>query len=363
MNDQDYMRIAIDLAKRGAGWVNPNPLVGAVVVKENRIIGKGWHTKFGALHAEREALAGCSENPAGATVYVTLEPCCHWGKTPPCTQALCEAQVSRVVIGSSDPNPLVAGKGVKQLKDAGIDVVEGVLQKECDEINRVFFHYIQTKTPYVIAKYAMTLDGKIATKTGASRWITSEVARKRVHQDRQSYSAIMVGINTVLQDDPQLTCRLEGEEVKNPLRVVVDSSLRISPHLQIPSSAHEVPTLIATCSTDEKNKARLEACGCKVVVFPDKEEHVDLGALMHYLGKQGIDSVIVEGGATLFWSLFSAHLINRVQAFIAPKIFGGNQAASPVLGEGVEFPDQAFLLTKPSVEILGEDVLLECEVR
>ena len=363
MNDQDYMRMAIELAKRGAGWVNPNPLVGAIVVKNNRVIGKGWHTKFGALHAEREALANCSENPAGATVYVTLEPCCHWGKTPPCTQALCEAHVSRVVIGSSDPNPLVAGKGVEQLKDAGIEVVEGVLQKECDEINRVFFHYIQTKTPYVIVKYAMTLDGKIATKTGASRWITSEVARKRTHQDRHRYSAIMVGINTVLQDNPQLTCRLEGEEVKNPLRVVVDSSLRISPSLQIPSSAHEVPVLIATCNTDEEKRARLEACGCKVVIFPEKEGCVNLGALMRYLGEQGIDSVMVEGGGTLFWSLFSARLINRVQAFIAPKIFGGNQALSPVRGDGVELPSQAFLFTKPSVEILGEDVLLECEVR
>ena len=181
MNDQDYMRMAIELAQNGAGWVNPNPLVGAVVVKNDQVIGRGWHTKFGALHAEREALASCVESPKGSTVYVTLEPCCHWGKTPPCTQALIEAEVSRVVVGSPDPNPLVAGKGIAQLKEAGISVTEGVLEEECNGVNRVFFHYIQAKTPYVIAKYAMTLDGKIATKTGASKWITSEKARKRVH--------------------------------------------------------------------------------------------------------------------------------------------------------------------------------------
>ena len=268
-----------------------------------------------------------------------------------------------MVVGSSDPNPLVAGKGIKQLRDAGIEVVEGVLEKECDDINRVFFHYIQTKTPYVIAKYAMTLDGKIATKTGASRWITSESARRRVHEDRHRYSAIMVGVNTVLADDPLLTCRLEGANDNNPLRIVVDSSLHMALDLQIPSSAHEVPTLIATCSTNKEKKEQLECYGCNVVVLPEKEGSVDLCALMRYLGEQGIDSVMVEGGGTLFWSLFSAHLVNRVQAYIAPKIFGGAQAVSPVRGKGVEVPEQAFLCTKPSVEILGEDVLLECEVK
>ena len=363
MNDQDYMRTAIELAQNGAGWVNPNPLVGAVVVKNDQVIGRGWHTKFGALHAEREALASCVESPKGSTVYVTLEPCCHWGKTPPCTQALIEAEVSRVVVGSPDPNPLVAGKGIAQLKEAGISVTEGVLEEECNGVNRVFFHYIQAKTPYVIAKYAMTLDGKIATKTGASKWITSEKARKRVHLDRQRYSAIMVGINTVLTDNPQLTCRLEGKEVKNPLRVVLDSHLRITPDLQIPRTAHEAPTLIATCCNDEKKIEQLKACGCDVEILPEKEGSVDLSALMQCLGTKGIDSVMVEGGATLLWSLFSDHLVNRVQAYIAPKVFGGKTAPSPVSGEGVELPSQAFLFTKPSVEVLGDDILLECEVK
>lgn len=363
MNDQDYMRMAIELAQNGAGWVNPNPLVGAIVVKNDQVIGRGWHTKFGALHAEREALASCVESPKGSTVYVTLEPCCHWGKTPPCTQALIEAEVSRVVVGSPDPNPLVAGKGIAQLKEAGISVTEGVLEEECNGVNRVFFHYIQAKTPYVIAKYAMTLDGKIATKTGASKWITSEKARKRVHLDRQRYSAIMVGINTVLTDNPQLTCRLESKEVKNPLRVVLDSYLRITPDLQIPCTAHEVPTLIATCCNDEKKIEQLKACGCDVEILPEKEGSVDLSVLMQCLGTKGIDSVMVEGGATLLWSLFSDHLVNRVQAYIAPKVFGGKTAPSPVSGEGVELPSQAFLFTKPSVEVLGDDILLECEVK
>ncbi len=363
MNDQDYMRIACDLAQRGMGWVNPNPLVGAVIVKNETIIGKGWHTKFGALHAEREALKNCTEDPAGSTIYVTLEPCCHWGKTPPCTQALIEAGITRVVVGSPDPNPLVAGEGIVQLKNAGIEVTENVLVDECNKLNRVFFHYIQTKTPYVIAKYAMTLDGKIATKTRASKWITSEVARERVHKDRQRYSAIMVGINTVLNDDPSLTCRLDGMETKNPLRVVVDSKLRISCDMQIPSTARKVPTLIATCTKDTNKISALENLGCEVAILPSQNEQVDINALLELLGEKGIDSVVVEGGATLLWSCFSQGLVNCVQAYIAPKIFGGQDAPSPVSGAGVSLPSEAFLFQAPHCEILGEDILLECEVK
>ena len=253
--DESFMRRALDLARNGYGWTNPNPMVGAVIVKDGRIMGEGWHTKCGNLHAEREAFAHCAEDPQGATLYVTLEPCCHWGKTPPCTEAIIENNIARVVVGAPDPNPLVAGEGIRQLREAGIEVAEKVLLQECLDINKVFFRYIQTKLPYVIVKYAMTVDGKIATKTGASQWITGESARAHVHTQRHRFSAIMVGIGTVLSDDPMLTARLDESEdliaswktestfmedpfsdrslSNNPVRIVLDSSLQIPLHAKL----------------------------------------------------------------------------------------------------------------------------------
>jgi diaminohydroxyphosphoribosylaminopyrimidine deaminase/5-amino-6-(5-phosphoribosylamino)uracil reductase len=218
------MRIALQLAEKGCGWVNPNPLVGAVIVKDGEIIGRRFHEKYGKAHAERNAIASCIKSPKGATLYATLEPCCHHGTNPPCTDAIIESGIKRVVIGSSDPNPLVRGKGVAIMRRHGIEVVEGVLKEECDKLNQVFFHYIQRKKPYVIMKYAMTMDGKIATYTGESKWITGEAARQRVHEDRHRYSGIMVGVGTVLADNPLLTCRMEGG--KNPLRIICDTRLR-----------------------------------------------------------------------------------------------------------------------------------------
>ena len=212
MTDETYMRRALELAEKGAGWVSPNPLVGAVIVKDEEIIGEGYHERYGQLHAERNALAHCTKSPKGATIYVTLEPGCHHGKQPPCTDALLAAGIRRVVIGSKDPNPLVHGKGIRILREHGVEVTEHVLEKECDAENEVFFHYMQTELPFVILKYAMTLDGKIATYTGASRWVTGEAARAHVHRMRNRYRAIMVGVGTVLADDPMLTCRLKGTE-------------------------------------------------------------------------------------------------------------------------------------------------------
>ena len=366
-NDHErYMARALELAVRGAGWTNPNPQVGAVIVKEGRIIGEGWHTAYGQLHAEREALAHCTEDPRGATIYVTLEPCCHWGKTPPCTEAIIEADIARVVVGAPDPNPLVAGKGFEVLREVGIEVIENVLLDECLRINKVFFHYIQTGLPYVIAKYAMTLDGKIATRTGASRWITSDVARTRVHEDRHRYAAIMVGIGTVLADDPELTSRISGQETKNPLRVVVDSLARTPLTSKLVQTTHETPTLIAVAAQAPQERiAALEAAGCEVFVSEAGEHNrVDLSALLAYLGKEkAIDSVIVEGGATLLWSFFSQGLVDRVQAYIAPKVFGGAGAPSPVQGLGVETPASAIPCSTPEITQLGQDILLECEVQ
>ena len=359
-DDEKYMRQAIALALKGTGRVNPNPLVGAVVVKDGRVIGEGYHQQYGCPHAERNALAACTESPAGATIYVTLEPCCHHGKNPPCTQALIQAGVSRVVVGSADPNPLVAGKGIAQLKAAGIQVEEGFLQAECDAINFIFFHYITTKQPYLALKYAMTADGKIACHTGASRWITGEAARHHVHQLRNKYAAIMVGTGTALADDPELTCRIENGN--NPVRIVCDTQLRTPLSAKLVTTATEVPTIIATCCQDEIRHKPYQEAGCQVWVLPSKNKGVDLHALLQRLGQEKIDSVLVEGGGQLNWSLLQAGLVQRVYTYIAPKIFGGSTAKSPVGGIGVDTPQQAFQMKVISTQQLGDDFLLEQEV-
>ena len=360
LDDEKYMRQAIALALKGTGRVNPNPLVGAVVVKDGRIIGEGYHQQYGCPHAERNALAACTESAAGATIYVTLEPCCHHGKNPPCTEALIAAGISRVVVGSPDPNPLVAGKGIAQLKAAGIQVEEGFLQAECDAINFIFFHYITTNKPYLALKYAMTADGKIACHTGASRWITGEVARHHVHQLRNKYAAIMVGTGTVLADDPELTCRIENGN--NPVRIVCDTQLRTPLSSKLVTTAKEVPTIIATCCQEESRHKPYQEAGCQVLVVPAKNGGVDLQALVHRLGQEKIDSVLVEGGGQLNWSLLQAGLVQRVYTYIAPKIFGGAAAKSPVGGIGVDNPQQAFQMRVVATQQLGEDFLLEQEV-
>ena len=360
MHDSDYMRLALELAERGRGWTSPNPMVGAVLVREGRIIGQGWHVRCGELHAERHALKNCTEPPEGATLYVTLEPCCHQGRQPPCTDAILEAGIRRVVVGSGDPNPLVAGKGLDILRGHGVEVETGVLEAECRALNRVFFHYIQTKRPYVTMKYAMTLDGKIATRTGASQWITGEAARKQVHRDRHFHTGIMAGVGTVLADDPLLTCRTE--DGKNPVRIVCDTRLRTPLDSRLVRTAGEVPTVIATCCADPARRAPYEDAGCRVLVLPERDGHVDLNALMEQLGQMEIDSVLLEGGGTLNWAALESGIVQRVQAYIAPKIFGGGAAKSPVEGLGVEVPAQAVRLKNTTVTAVGEDFLLEGDV-
>ena len=361
MTDIEYMKIALDLAKKGRGFVNPNPMVGAVVVKDNEIIGQGYHEKYGHLHAERNAIADCKVSPMGTTIYVTLEPCCHYGKTPPCTDAIIESGIKKVVIGSSDPNPLVAGKGVEILKSNNIEVVENVLKEECDKLNEVFFHYIKTKTPYVVMKYAMTMDGKIATYTGKSKWITGEESRLNVHKDRHKYSGIMVGVGTVLADDPMLNCRIQNG--KNPTRIICDTNLRIPLDSNIVKTSQEIPTIIATsCEDKQKQKAYMDK-GCKVVQISKKDNHIDLNILMRYLGEEEkIDSILLEGGGALNWSALNSHIVNKVQTYISPKIFGGIEAKSPVSGIGVENPNHAFYLKNTSIKQIGEDILIESEV-
>lgn len=360
MEDLDYMRLAVELAKRGTGWTTPNPLVGAVLVKDGTIIGQGWHAKCGELHAERHALQNCTASPRGATLYVTLEPCCHQGRQPPCTDAILEAGIARVVVGSSDPNPLVAGKGLELLRSRGVEVESGVLKAECDALNPVFFHFIQTRRPYVVMKYAMTLDGKIAAYTGASRWITREAARRHVHEMRHRYRGILAGVGTVLSDDPLLTCRIPGG--RDPVRIICDTSLRTPLDSRIVRTADKAETILATCVSDPGRTAPYTDAGCRVWTLPGRGEHVDLPALMDALGAAEIDGVLLEGGGTLNWAMLEAGLVQRVQAYIAPKLLGGAGARSPVEGRGVEAPDQAAHLRKVTVTALGEDFLLEGEV-
>ena len=360
MQDTEYMALALDLASKGAGRTSPNPMVGAVIVKDGRIIGHGWHKKCGEAHAERNALASCKEDPKGATMYVTLEPCCHTGKQPPCVDAILESGISRVVVGSPDPNPLVAGKGIEILRAHGIKVDTGIYQNECDRLNEVFLHYIKTKRPFVVMKYAMTMDGKIASYTGASKWITGEKARYHVHTLRNKLTAIMVGIGTVLKDDPMLTCRLENG--RNPIRIICDSNLRTPLSSNIVKTAKEVPTIIATCQKNISLHAPYIRSGCTVLVTDSKDEHIDLNNLMDLLGQIEIDSILLEGGGTLNWAALQSGIVCKTMAYIAPKLLGGKDAKTPIEGRGFPKPSMAVNLQNPRVTVIGDDLLIESEV-
>lgn len=259
-------------------------MVGAVIVKNGEVIGQGFHEKYGGPHAERNALASCKVPPDGATLYVTLEPCCHFGKTPPCTEVILKSGISRVVIGHGDPNPLVAGKGAELLRQRGIEVVEGVLEEECGRLNEVFFHYIRTQTPYVMMKYAMTMDGKIATAAGKSKWITGEAARQRVHRDRSHYTAIMVGVGTVLADDPLLTCRIENS--RNPMRIICDTHLFTPTSSQVVTTARDIPTILATACTNEERQKPYQNAGSRIFTVSETNGHLDLRELMKKLGEK-----------------------------------------------------------------------------
>ncbi len=360
MDDRGYMKLALKLAERGAGWTSPNPMVGAVIARDGRILGEGWHKQYGDLHAERNAIASASSSLKGATMYVTLEPCCHYGHQPPCTDAIIEAGIKRVVIASGDPNPLVAGKGIEILRSHGIEVVEGVLKEEADRLNEIFLHYITGKTPFVAVKYAMTMDGKIACYTGASKWITGEEARHHVHMLRGRYSAILTGVGTVIADDPLLTCRIP--EGRNPVRVIADTFLRTPLESQIVRTAGDISTIIATSSDDTSRIRQYTDSGCRVLQLPSNEGHISLKALVSKLGEEGIDSILAECGGTLAWSLFREVLVNKVYAYIAPKIFGGAKALTPVGGQGVGDPASSFILKNSRIRQFGPDFMIESEV-
>ncbi|WP_037352490.1 bifunctional diaminohydroxyphosphoribosylaminopyrimidine deaminase/5-amino-6-(5-phosphoribosylamino)uracil reductase RibD [Selenomonas sp. FC4001] len=356
------MRVALNLARNATGRTSPNPLVGAVIVREGRIVGAGWHRKAGTPHAEIHALNMAGDLASGATLYVTLEPCSHHGRTGPCAEAVVKAGIKRCVIAMEDPNPKVAGKGIAILEQAGIEVRCGVLEDEARELNEVFLKWITAKRPFVVLKTAMSLDGKIATATGKSQWITGEAARRRGHEFRDIYDSILVGIGTVLADDPSLTTRLPDGVGKNPVRVVVDSQARTPLTAKVITDG-QARTIIAVSGLAPVHRiVALREAGAEVIEAFDKSKSdlskVDLSILMEKLGAMEISSVYVEGGGTVNFSLLKAGLVDKVYAFIAPKLIGGREALTPVEGEGFAELTDAVELEHTTVETIGQDILL-----
>lgn len=355
--DKYYMQQALTIAQYAIGRTSPNPLVGAVIVKDGHIVGQGWHRQAGTPHAEIHALAQAGELSKGATMYVTLEPCSHYGRTGPCANALIEAGVKKVVVAMTDPNPEVAGNGIARLKAAGIEVIEGVLASEAAKINEVFIKWITTGMPFGVLKTAMSLDGKIAAYTGHSQWITGSSARRYVHTLRDMYDAILVGIGTVLADNPALTTRLP-EVGQNPIRVIVDSMAR-TPLTSKVITDKQAPTIIAVSDAAPKDKVTaLQSRGVEVLAFEQTAAGVNLHQLFEALGKRRISSVFVEGGATINASLLDANLIDKVYCFLSPKIIGGKTAPSPVSGLGVATVDQAKMLESVTTQIIDPDILI-----
>ena len=398
-----FMLRALELAKLGRGRTNPNPMVGAVIVKDGVIIGEGFHKQYGSLHAEREAILDCQQkgnSTEGATIYVTLEPCCHYGKQPPCTQAILDAKIATVVVGSRDPNPLVAGKGIKILRDAGLAVIEDFLRDECDKLNSLFFSYISSGLPYVALKYAMTMDGKIATVTGKSKWITDERSRSYVHQIRSHFGAILCGINTVLADDPLLTCRPDDfktvesdtrdEDFDLPLyektaRVILDSDLKIPSESQIVKTASETRTIVVCAKRQaESGEDSIKDFESRKNVLKEKKIEIleveciigggdgdgdgknskktDAEQVLRLLAQNGIDSVLVEGGGEVNFSMLKTGAVKKIYAFIAPKIFGG-AAKGPVMGEGVQEVADGFELKIEKQKNFDGDIFLELGIK
>ena len=375
--DIEYMQRAIALAKKGAGFVNPNPMVGCVVVKDNEIITEGYHEYYGGFHAERNALTNTTADCKDATLYVTLEPCCHYGKTPPCTEIIIEKGIRKVVVGLLDPNPLVAGKGIKILEDAGIEVVTGVEVDKIKELNKVFLKYINTKRPYVLLKTAMTLDGKIASYTGDSKWITNEKSRKLVHKLRSEMMGIVAGIGTVKADNPMLNCRIEVQQptansrqpnIHQPTRIIVDTKASISLDSNIVKTANEYRTILAVSNQlsavcNQSKIDELKSYNVEILYCEEKDGHVDINDLMIKLGQKGIDSILLEGGATLNAAFLEAGCVDEVYAFIAPKIIGGEHSKSPVGGQGIELMKDAVMLKDIKIETFDNDILIKGKIK
>jgi len=357
--NQYYMERALNLAAKAKGLVSPNPMVGAVLVNDDQIVGEGFHKKAGEAHAEVLCLQEAGQLAKNATLYVTLEPCSHYGKTPPCTEAIIRAGVSNVVIAMEDPNPLVAGRGIKFLKDQGIKVVTGVMEEQARALNQVFIKYITTQKPFVAVKLASTLDGKLATKTGDSKWITGSMAREYVHQLRSEYDSIMVGINTVLADDPSLNCRIDSPNRRDPIRIVLDSNLRIPLDAKIINSSPTAPLIVFTTADNQEKIKELTEKGVEVIE-QKRETRLTIDFVMTELAQRQISSVFVEGGSDVIWSCFQEGFVDKYYMFIAPKIVGGKEAVPLIGGDGIEIMDNAIKMKWQETRFLGDDLLLIC---
>ena len=359
--DRKYMARALQLALRGAGHTRPNPMVGAVLVKDGRIIGEGWHKQYGGPHAEVNAFASATEDPEGATLYVSLEPCSHYGKTPPCADLIIRKKVARVVAALEDPNPRVSGRGFRKLRANGIRVTVGVLAEEARHINDVFLTYVTRKRPFVLYKAAMSLDGKIACHTGESQWISSEKSREEVQRLRGILSGIMVGAGTVIADNPRLTCRME--EYENPARIIVDGKLRVPLESRIFHEPGRNIILTTSEASPEKKKA-LENLGVELIEADSEEPgKVDLKSAMLALGIKGIDGILLEGGPTLAASALEAGIIDAVRFYIAQKIIGGREAPSPFAGTGAAHMNEVVPLTDAVYGTSGDDLWIQAYIQ
>ena len=357
-----FMQRALDLARQAKGRTSPNPLVGAVIVKDGKVIGEGYHKKAGTAHAEVHALSAAGENAKGATLYTNLEPCCHWGRTPPCTEALIHAGIAHVYIAEVDLNPSVAGKGVQQLQNAGINVHVGVCEQEASDLNEVHRKYIQTGKPFVILKTAMSLDGKIATASGESQWITSEASRQRGHEVRDAVDAILVGRGTVERDNPSLTTRLHDRKGQDATRIVLDSHGKTCPDARIFNTESEAGVIIAaTAEAPPENVNALDKAGAEVITVPTSHgNRVCFESLMKILGKREITSVLIEGGGEINASAIAAGVVDKVMCFVAPKLIGGQDAPGPIGGVGIRSLADAVNLRRINVTLIPKhDLLIE----
>jgi len=360
MNDQHFMKMALGLATKGEGFTSPNPMVGAVIVKDGKVAGKGYHKKAGAAHAEVEAIDNAGVAAKRSTLYVNLEPCNHFGRTPPCTEKILAAGIKRVVVAMNDPNPDVTGGGTDYLKNQGLEVTLGVCQDEAKKLNEAYVKYVRTKRPFVIVKCATTLDGRIATKTGDSKWVTGQESRRFVHRLRHAYDAIMVGIDTVKKDDPSLTARPDNMPGADPIRVILDTELSISEDAKVLRLDSDCDTIIITGNLVSRDKkVRIENKGVKVIEAPVKNGLIDFDPLMDQLGALGITSLLIEGGSRVIASALAAGVVDKIAFFYAPKILGGDDGVPVCKGPGPDLMNQCIHVKDIKVRQFGDDVMIE----
>jgi diaminohydroxyphosphoribosylaminopyrimidine deaminase/5-amino-6-(5-phosphoribosylamino)uracil reductase len=361
MIDPKFMQMAISLAGQAKGFTSPNPCVGAVVVKDGRIVGKGFHRAAGLPHAEPEAIDDAGKSAENATIYVTLEPCNHFGKTPPCTRKILDAGITKVVVGCKDPNPYVSGGGIDYLRQQGVEVVEGVLEEECSALIEDFIWYIKSgKKPFVILKCASTLDGAIATSTGDSQWITGEAARRHGHRLRHEADAILIGSGTLHADNPSLTARIDGVKTKDPARIILDTHLTINEDAKLLTLSSQAPTIIVTGPDAPADKrARLEDKGATVLEVPLKDGRLDLQQLMITLGQMSVVNLLIEGGGTVAGAALDAGIVNKMMYFMAPKIIGGSDGIPVFKGKGVKRIKDLFALKNVDILRFENDFLIK----